>query len=148
MDVILVRDVEKLGKIGDVVDVKDGFARNFLIPRGLARPKTSGTLRLAEQAKWREQVHLEKELEEARALASRIATFSCTLRVKVGEGDKLFGAITSQDIAEAFEAEGIHLDRKKIVLEEPIHSLGVCQVPVKLHPEVSVMLKVELIKQK
>ena len=147
MDVVLVKDVEKLGKIGDVVAVKDGFARNFLIPKGLAKLKTPGTLRLAQQAKRREQVHLEKALEEAKTLASRILTFSCTLRVKVGEGDKLFGAITSQDVAEAFEAEGIPLDRKKIVLEEPIHALGVFQIPVKLHPEVTTTVKIWVVKE-
>ena len=147
MEVILVKEVEKLGKVGDVVTVKDGFARNFLIPQGLARPKTAGTLRLAEQAKRREQIHLEKELEETKVLAARISAFSCTLRVKVGEGDKLFGVITSQDIAEAFEAEGITLDRKKILLEEPIHSLGIFQVPVKLHPEITTAVKVWVVKE-
>ena len=147
MEVILIKEVEKLGKIGDVVTVKDGFARNFLIPQGLARPKTSGTLKLAEEVKRREQAHLAKELEEARALASRLSTFSCTLRVKVGEGDKLFGAVTSQDIAEAFAAEGMALDRKKILLEEPLHSLGVFQVPVKLHSEVTATVKVWVVKE-
>ena len=147
MEVILVKEVEKLGKIGDVVTVKDGFARNFLIPRGLAKPKTAGTLRFAEQAKRREQAHLEKELQEAKALAARIVSLSITLRVNVGEGDKLFGAITSQDIAEAFVAEGVQLDRKKIVLEEPIHSLGVFQIPVKLHPEVTATVKIWVVKE-
>jgi large subunit ribosomal protein L9 len=147
MEVILVKEVEKLGKIGDVVTVKDGFARNFLIPRGLAKPKTAGTLQLAEQAKRRQKAQLEKELEEAKILASRIASFSCTLRVKVGEGEKLFGAITAQDIADAFASDGIPLDRKKILLEEPIHSLGVFQVPIKLHPEVTATVKVWVVKE-
>ena len=147
MELILIKEVEGLGKIGDRVTVKDGFARNFLIPRGLAQPRTVGALKTAEQAKRREQAHVEKELEEARALAKRLSTFSCTLRVKVGEGDKLFGAITSQDIAEAFAADGIQLDRKKILLEEPIRAIGVFQVPVKLHPEVTAAVKVWIVKE-
>jgi len=147
MELILVKEVEGLGKIGDIVTVKDGFARNFLIPQGLASPKTSGTLKFAEQAKRREQMHLNKELEEAKALASRLSTFSCTLRVKVGEGDKLFGSVTSQHIAEAFANEGIEVDRKKILLEEPIHALGVFQVPMKLHPEVMATVKVWVVKE-
>ena len=147
MEIILMREVEGLGKVGDLLTVKDGFARNFLIPRGLARPKTSSALKVAEQAKRREQAHVQRELEEAQALAKRLSSFSCTLRVKVGEGDKLFGAITSQDVAEAFAAEGIQLDRKKILLEEPIHALGVFQVPVKLHPEVTASIKVWVVKE-
>ena len=147
MEIILIKEVVGLGKIGDRVNVKDGFARNFLIPSGFAQPKTAGALKAAEAAKRREKAHVEKELEEARALAKRLSTFSCTLRVKVGEGDKLFGAITSQDIAEAFSADGIALDRKKIILEEPIHSIGVFQVPVKLHPEVTATVKVWVVKE-
>ena len=147
MELILVKEVKGLGKIGDLVTVKDGFARNFLIPHGLAQPKSAGTLKAAEQAKRRQQAQVQKELEQAHSLAKRLSSFSCTLRVKVGEGDKLFGAITSQDIAEAFAAEGIPLDRKKILLEEPIHTIGVSQVPVKLHPEVTASVKVWVVKE-
>jgi len=147
MEVILLHEVEKLGKTGDSVTVKNGYARNFLIPRGLAAPKTPGSAKLAEEAKRREKSKQEKELKEAHTLASRLSSLSCTLRAKVGEGDKLFGAITSQDIADFFAGEGIPLDRKKILLEEPIHSLGVFQVPVRLHPEVTTTLKVWVIKE-
>ena len=147
MKLILVKDVERLGKRGDVVDVKDGFARNFLFPAGLARPNTPGNVKFVERIKELEKTREKEELEEARALSERLASLSCTLRVKVGEEDKLFGAVTVQDITAALQEEGISIDRKKIWLEQPIKSLGLFQIPVRLHPEVTATLKVWVIKE-
>ena len=147
MQLILLKDVEKLGKRGDLVTVKDGYARNFLFPAGLARPNTPGNVRFVEKIKELEKARLQGELEQAQKLAERISSISCTLRAKVGEGEKLFGSITAQDIAVALGAEGISIDRKKIVLEQPIKSLGIFQIPIRLHPDVDTMLKVWVVKE-
>jgi len=147
MELILIQDVEPLGKRGDLVRVKDGYARNFLLPRGLARPNTPGNVRFVEQVKASEQARLQQELEEAKTLANRLATVSCTLRVKVGEEERLFGSVTTQDIAAALKEEKIVVDRKKIILDEPIKALGVFQIPVRLHPEVTATLKVWVVKE-
>lgn len=147
MKLILVKDVEKLGKRGDVVTVKDGFARNFLLPAGLARPNTPGNVKFVERVRVFEETRQKEELEEARTLSGRLGSLSCTLRVKVGEEDKLFGAVTVQDIAAALSEEGIAIDRKKITLEQPIKSLGLFQIPVRLHPEVTATLKVWVVKE-
>ncbi len=147
MKLVLVQDVASVGKRGDVVNVKDGFARNFLLPRGWARPNTPGNIRFVAKLKVSEEARLREELEEAKTLASRIGSISCTLRVKSGEEDKIFGSVTSQDIAAALKEDKILIDRKKILLDEPIKSLGVFQVPIRLHPEVNATLKVWVVKE-
>ena len=147
MELILLKDVEKLGKRGDLVHVKDGYARNFLLPTGLARPNTPGNVRFVEKIKELERAQLEEELKQAKTLSERLTSISCTLRVKVGEEDKLFGAVTAQDIAACLQEEGVSIDRKKIVLEQPIKSLGIFQIPVRLHPEVTATLKVWVVKE-
>lgn len=147
MKLVLVQDVASVGKRGDVVNVKDGFARNFLLPRGWARPNTPGNIRFVAKLKVSEEARLREELEEAKTLASRIGSISCTLRVKSGEEDKLFGSVTNQDIAAALKEDKILIDRKKILLDEPIKSLGVFQVPIRLHPEVNATLKVWVVKE-
>ena len=147
MELILTQDVAKLGRRGDVVTVKDGYARNFLLPGGLAKPNTPGNQKYVERLKTMEVSRLAEELEEAKRLAERLSSFSCTLRVKVGEGEKLFGSVTAQDIAAALQEEGIAIDRKKLHLEQPIRTLGVFQLPVRLHPEVTANLKVWIVKE-
>ncbi len=147
MKLILLKDVEKLGKRGDVVNVKDGYGRNFLLPAGAARPNTPGNLRFVEKLKELEKARVEEELERAKKLSERLTSFSCTIRAKVGEEEKLFGAVTAQDIAAALEAGGFSVDRKKIVLEQPIKSLGIFQIPVRLHPDVTATLKVWVVKE-
>ena len=147
MELILIHDVDPLGKRGDLVRVKDGYARNFLLPRGLARPNTPGNVRFVEQVKASEQARVQQELEEAKTLANRLATVSCTLRVKVGEEERLFGSVTREDIAAALKEEKIVVDRKKIILDEPIKALGVFQIPVRLHSEVTATLKVWVVKE-
>ena len=147
MKVILLKDIDSLGKLGDEVEVKDGYARNYLIPNKFAGEATSGALRILEQKK-REQDRKEKQLkEECQVLAEKIQTASCTISMDAGEEDKLFGAVTSEMIATSFGEEGIELDKKKIVLEEPIKALGVYNVEIRLHPEVKTQARVWVVKK-
>jgi len=147
MELILLKDVTTLGKRGDLVTVKDGYARNYLLPGGLAKPNTPGNLKLVERLKALEASRAEEERNVAKDLEKRLGSVSCTVRMKAGEDDKLFGAVTAQDIVTALKLEGITLDRKKIILEQPIKSLGVFQTPVRLHPDVTATLKVWVVKE-
>lgn len=147
MKVILIKDSDKLGSIGDEINVKDGYARNYLIPNKIAIEATEGALHVLE-AKKREKARKEKQLkEECQALAEKIQEASCTISMDVGEGDKLFGSVTSEMIAEGLASEGIEIDKKKIVLEEPIKALGVFNVEVRLHPEVKAQARVWVVKK-
>ncbi len=147
MKVILRQDVDKLGSAGDVVTVKDGYARNYLIPKQLAYPATPSNLRRFEEEKKRLLMQSEREKRQAEILAKELEKASCTISVAVGEEDKLFGSVTSQDIAEALQEKGIEIDKRKIQLEEPIKALGIYTVPVKLHPEVTANVKVWVVKK-
>jgi large subunit ribosomal protein L9 len=147
MRVILVEDVNKLGKLGDVVDVKRGFARNFLFPRKLAIEATDNNLRLLEQKKRKREQQLAREKQEMEELARRITGISCTIPMMAGDEDKLFGSVTAEHIAEAFFAEGIKIDKRHIYLPEPIRKLGVYQVEIKLHPEITTSAKVWVVKK-
>ena len=146
MNIILTRDVEHVGRTGQTVVVKDGYARNFLIPHGLALPATTGNRSHIERLRAaqirREEVFKAKALE----LADRLQKISCTIPVVVGDQGKLHGSVTTGDILQALQAQGIVLDKHQILLEEPISQLGVSQVPVKLHPEVVGVLKVVVAK--
>ena len=147
MKIILLEDVERVGKAGDVTQVKDGFARNFLIPKGLAEAATPQGLKRASEIERKRLLKIKMIKEEAERRAEALSSFSCTTTVRAGHDDKLFGAVTSQDIADAFAAEGVHIDKKDILLEEPLKKLGVYQIPVKLHPEVSTRVKVWVVKE-
>ncbi len=147
MEIILRKDVESLGKSGNVLTVKDGYARNFLIPQGFALKSTPGNLKVVEVQKRTQQRRLEKEKRNAEELAKRLSTVSCTVSVQVGENEKMFGSVTASDIAGVLELEGIKLDKKMIELTSPIREIGVFQVPVKLHPGVSVEIKVWVVKE-
>lgn len=144
---ILKRDVRGLGKIGDTVSAKDGYARNFLIPQGLALEHSSSNIKILEEEKKREKKEVEKEKKKAEELKEKISKVSCTIPVKVGEEGKLFGSVTLVDIASALVQEGIEIDKRKIELDEPIKVLGVYTVPVRLHPEVSANIKVWVVKE-
>ncbi len=147
MDVILREDVEKLGAAGEVVTVKDGFARNYLLPRGLAYPATEGNKRrLASEQKARAR-RAEAEVGEAQTLAKKLEAVSLSFTMKAGEGDKLFGSVTASDIAERLKAEGFALDKKAVELHEPIKALGVYKVPVRLHQEVKPEIRVWVVKE-
>ncbi|MBN1586298.1 MAG: 50S ribosomal protein L9 [Candidatus Omnitrophica bacterium] len=146
MKVVLTETVENLGEAGEVAVVKDGYARNFLIPRGWALKATEGNIRVAERRRKKVLNARQKELEAAQKLADELANASCTIKTNCGEDDKLYGSVTAADIAEAYAEQGISLDRRKIELEDPIKALGVYQVPVKLHPEVTATLKVWVVR--
>lgn len=135
-------DVDGLGLEGETVKVSEGYARNYLLPRRLAVPVTKGVLRRLEKNKLeRESRHL-KELESAKSLAEALEKISCTISAKVGENDKLFGSVTPADIVAALKKQGIELDKRKILLGEPIRELGVFPVKLRLHPQVETSLKV------
>ncbi|APF17967.1 50S ribosomal protein L9 [Caldithrix abyssi DSM 13497] len=147
MEIILRQDYQNLGKTGDVVKVKDGYARNYLIPKGIAYIATKENKKRLENELKVKSLRVEKEKLAADELAKKLANVSCTIPVQVGEEDKLFGSVTSQNIADALAAQGIKVDRRKIQLEEPIKSLGIYSVPIKLHPEVEATVKVWVVKE-
>lgn len=147
MKVILVEDVGKLGSIGDVVVVKDGYARNFLIPNKKARPATPENMKLLESIKKKKEKAIAKQKEESVLAANKLSNFSCTINAAAGEDDKLFGSVTADMISKALETAGFNIDKKDITLEEPIKKLGVYQVEVKVHPEVKASLKVWVVKE-
>jgi large subunit ribosomal protein L9 len=147
MEVILNQDVDKLGKSGTIVKVKAGFARNFLIPNGLALPLTPANLKKLEQDKLKKTLELEKVKKESEALKERLANISLTIPVLTQDEDKLYGGIGSQDIANALKEEGLDIDKNSIILDEPIKSLGIYEIPVKLHPEVLTKIKVWIVKK-
>lgn len=147
MKVVLIEDVEKLGATGNIIEVNRGYARNFLFPRKLAKPATDSALKIVEEIKKKKLAKLAKEKRSAEELKEKLGLVSCTIPVEAGEDDKLFGSVTAQDIAHAFELEGFSIEKKQIVLEEPIKSLGVYHVSVKLHPEVVGAVKVWVVKK-
>lgn len=147
MEVILKEDVDKLGKAGSVVKVKPGYARNYLIPKGLAVVSTPHNVEVLEAEKGRKARQTEKEKAGAQETADKLSSFSCTIAAKAGVDDKLFGTVTSEDIAQAIKASGIDVDKKSIVLEEPIKTLGVYNVNVNLYPEITATIKVWVVKE-
>lgn len=147
MQVILKEPLEKLGQIGDVVTVKPGYARNYLIPQGLAYEATPANLRRIEREREQIEKRAAADLATARAQASTIEGVSITFAARAGEEGKLFGSITTADIAEKLAEQGIEIDRRQIVLDEPLKALGVFSVPVRLHAEVRPELKVWVIKE-
>ena len=144
MKVIFLQDVKGQGKKGEIKEVSEGYANNFLIPRGLAKPASEGNLKSLEVQKQSEARRKEREKEEAKALAAKLETITVELTSKAGGGGRLFGSITNKQIAEALEKMGYRVDKRKIELDEPIRTLGVTKVPVKLHTEVTAELKVHV----
>ncbi len=147
MKVILKSDVKDLGRIGEVVNVKDGFARNYLVPQGLAVEASTKNVKAFEHEKKTIQELAKKVKAGAAGLAETIAATKITIKAKAGEEDKLFGSVTSMDIVEALKAAGIEIDKKKIQLDEPIKRLGEYTVAVKLHSEVSAQLSVQVVPE-
>src|SRR5580658_3997816 len=147
MEVILREDIDKLGSRGQMVKVAPGYARNFLLPRRLAVQATESNKKIVEQER---QAHLRKEAKvqaEAADLAKLMASVVVTIKQKAGENGQLFGSVTSKDIAESLEAQGYTIERRKIVLEEPIKALGEYKVSLRLHPEVTVEIAVNVVKE-
>ena len=147
MQVILREDIEKLGKIGDLVKVADGYARNFLVPMKKAIEATPKNVNAMEHARKMVSDRLRKLKKEATAEADKIKGLSITIKAKTGEEGKLFGSVTSMDIAEAAKAQGVVIDKRKIVLAEPIKRLGEFTVPVKLHADIAAELKVTVVAE-
>jgi len=147
MEVILREDITDLGKAGEIVKVKDGYGRNYLMPRGLAYPATAGNKRKVETEAKRQGIQLARQKDDAQAMAARLATADLTFQVKAGEGDKLFGSVTSADIATRLAELGHHIDKRIIDLPEPIKMVGVYQVPVRLHAEVHPTVRVWVVKE-
>jgi large subunit ribosomal protein L9 len=147
MQIILREDIAKLGKQGEVVNVKDGYARNFLIPKALALEVTPDNLKVIETQRKLKAKKEEESKKKAQDLAAKLASLSCTIAMPAGEDDKLFGAVTPSNLADALTQEGLMIDKKDIVLEEEIHKLGIYHVKVKLHPEVTQQLKLWVVKK-
>jgi large subunit ribosomal protein L9 len=147
LEVILKRDIENLGRSGEIVAVKPGYARNYLIPQGLALEATPGNRkRFAEERQQASHAQV-RQREHADELALEIEGRSLTFTVRAGEDGKLFGSVTSSDMADALAAEGIQIDRHDIVLEEPIKELGVYRVPIRLHADVLPEVRVWVVAQ-
>ncbi len=147
MKVILRKNYEKLGHIGDLADVKDGFARNFLIPRNIAYTATKGNIRALEEEKAQSAKKEIKILQGAQKYASELESVSITISIKVGEEEKLFGSVTNQMIADALKEKGYEIDKRKIEIDEPIKSLGIYGVKVKLHPAVTTVVKTWVVRE-
>lgn len=147
MKVILTKTIDRLGRAGDCVNVKDGYARNFLFPKDLAKEATPGNIKALESLKKKQLIEDENKLKDARALAEKMAALSITINAKAGEEDKLFGTVTAEMISKALETHSVIVDKKEIIIEEPIKKLGAYQVGVKVHPEVKATLKVLIVKE-
>lgn len=147
MKVILRKNFDQLGKVGDVVNVKDGYARNYLIPRQIAYQATAGNIRALEEEKKQILKKEAKELESAQKLASELEKISITIPVKVGEEDKIFGSVTHQMIADAIKEKGFEIDKRKIDITETIKALGIYTISVKLHPSVTASVKTWVVRE-
>lgn len=147
MEIILRQDYEGLGNAGEIVKVKDGYARNFLIPRGVAYIANEANKKRHDADLKQLGLQQARDKKAAEELSEKLKNVSCTITVQVGEEDKLFGSVTSLNIAESLDAQGFTIDKRKILLEEPIKSLGIYSVPVKLHTEVEGTVKVWVVKE-
>lgn len=148
MKVILIKDVKGLGKKGDVVKAKDGYARNYLLPKGLAKEATDGNIKVLKEQKTAKKIKEQEELKKAKELSQKISEKEVKIKSKAGENGKLFGSITTKDIADALKKQHkIKIDKRKIVLDNNIKTLGVTIVEVKVYPQVSAKLKVHVMEQ-
>lgn len=147
MKIILRQDMDPLGLEGDIVDVAKGYARNYLIPKGIALEANNQNVKLLESQRKKIEIKRLKAKEEAEKIKERLADVMITISQKAGEEDKLYGSVTSMDIAAHLEKEGIIIDRKKISMDKPIKSLGDFEVPIKLYPEVTGSIKVSVIPE-
>lgn len=145
MKVILQENVKGLGKMGDVVTVSDGYARNYLIPKKAALEANVRNVKALDHEKRKLEEKAKKIRNEAQGLSERISSMTITLRARAGEEERLFGSITTMDIADALKNEGLDIDRKRILLDEPIKRLGSYSVGVKMHPEVTALLNLKVV---
>lgn len=147
MKVILRQNYEPLGSIGDVVEVKGGFARNFLLPRKIAYIAVEGNIKALEEEKKNVQKKYQQELAAAETLSAELEKISVTIPVQVGEEDKIFGAVTAQMISDALKEKNYDIDKRKIEIQETIKSLGIYDINIKLHPNVSAKIKVWVVRE-
>lgn len=147
MKVILRQTIDKLGKIGQIVDVKDGYALNYLIPKGFAYVAVKGNVKALEEEKKIVEKRNQQELKAAETLASELEKVSVTIPVQVGEEDKIFGTVTTQMIADALKEKGYDIDKRKFEMEEQIKTLGIYNVSIKLHPSVIAKIKVWVVRE-
>lgn len=147
MEVVLMKDYQGLGKAMDVIKVKDGYARNYLIPEGIAVPATEGNKKKVAETKRLAEKREEKKVIEAREIAQKIEQVPCTIPVKVGEEDKIYGSVTAQDIADFLKKEGFDVEKRNVGITEPIKQLGVYNIDIVLYRDVSAKLKVWVVKE-
>ena len=148
MKIILQREVEKLGVPGDVVDVADGYARNFLIPRKLAVPATKGSVKHAETLKQAHEARVQKALHEAQATAEKLGSTTVRIRGKAGDDGRLFGSVTPAKVAQEIEkASGVSIDRRHLDLPEPIRSVGTHEVVIHLHQDVTATVTIDVVRE-
>lgn len=145
--IILKQTVEGLGKVGDIKNVKEGYARNFLFPKGLALEANKSNLKIVEQQKSKILEKLNKEIDKAREFAKKLSEISVTIPVEVGKENKVFGSITAADISQALKTEGFEIDKKTIFLENPLKELGAFDIGIKIHPEVAAKIKVWIVRK-
>ena len=147
MDIILMENVENLGKVGDIKKVKDGYARNYLIPRSLAVVASAANTKRIEKEKAKKLALYEEQKKQAQAKADELAKVSITVVVEVNDQEKLYGAVTEAEIIKALEAEGQKVGKKSLVIEKPIEELGIFEIGVKLHPEVIAKIRLWVTKK-
>jgi large subunit ribosomal protein L9 len=147
MKIILLDDVNKVGRRGEVRDVSDGYARNFLIPKKLALHATAGNMKNLDSIKKQQQAKADRVKDDAEALRARIEALTFEERRQASEEGKLFGSVTTQDMVEFLDRHGVKVERKRLHLEEPIKSLGDTSVSIRLHPEVVATLKVSVVRE-
>jgi large subunit ribosomal protein L9 len=147
MEVILREDVPKLGHRGEIVTVKEGYARNYLLPRKLALEATAANRKQIEEMKAAAARRRATEKSGAESLAAQLAALTLTIPAKAGESDQLFGSVTAMDIAAALEAQGFHIDKRKIALDQPLKTLGEYRVPLHLHAEVAASVQVNVVRE-
>ena len=147
MDIILMENVEKLGQVGDVVKVKNGYARNYLLPRQLGVAATTGNIKRIEKEKIKRLAIDEAQKKEAQQKAESLSKVSLTITVEVNDQEKLYGAVSETEILEALEAEGQKIDKKALVLEKPVDDLGIFEIGVKLHPQVIAKIRLWVTKK-
>lgn len=146
LDIILLKDKEKLGEAGDTVEVADGFARNYLIPQGFALKATDSNIKKFKEIERQRNIREERKKEQSKELAEQIKSLSITIPVKVGEQEQVYGSVTQQDIAEQIQDKGYDIHESNIQLDDPIKSLGIYEVPVSLEADVNTEVKVWVIK--
>jgi len=144
--IILLQDHEGLGSAGDQQDVKDGYARNYLIPKGIALKADKNSLKRFQEMARLKEMRKDRALKKSKELAEKLRSLSLTVPVQVGEEDRVFGAVTSLEIAQQLKEKGYEIDKRQIMLEEPIKALGIFEIPIKLHKEITTSVKLWVIK--